>query len=67
MILVRIKPEAPTRAPAIIKPLFIRTKPVAAAAIPEYEFNNEITTGISAPPIGIVIVMPNIADIRIIA
>jgi hypothetical protein len=29
-----------------------------AAAIPEYEFNREITTGISAPPMGITEVIP---------
>ena len=29
-------------------------KPIPAAAQPEYEFSIEITTGISAPPIGII-------------
>ena len=63
IILVSISPDAPTSAPAIINPLFIKTNPVAEAAIPEYEFNREITTGMSAPPIGIVRVMPMTADI----
>ena len=62
IIFVSISPDAPTSAPAIINPLFIKTKPVAEAAIPEYEFNREITTGISAPPIGIVSVIPINAD-----
>ena len=35
MMFVRINPEAPTKAPEIIRPLFIRTNPVAAAATPE--------------------------------
>ena len=50
--LVRINPEAPTRDPAIISILFPNTKPVADAASPEYEFSSAITTGMSAPPIG---------------
>ena len=29
-----------------------KTKPVAAAAMPEYELSNDMTTGISAPPMG---------------
>ena len=55
-------PEAPTNAPDIIRPLFMRTNPVADAAIPEYELRRDITTGISAPPIGIVSVTPKIAE-----
>ena len=61
IICVRINPDAPTNAPLIIKALFINTNPVAAAATPEYEFSNDITTGISAPPIGMVKVIPIIA------
>ncbi len=61
-ILVNINPDAPTRAPDIISPLFIKTNPVAAAATPEYELSREITTGMSAPPIGMVRVMPINAD-----
>ncbi len=49
---VRIKPAAPTIDPAIIKTVLPTTNPVNAAAIPDNEFNNETTTGISAPPIG---------------
>ena len=45
----------------------IRTKPVAEAATPEYEFNNEMTTGISAPPIGMVNVIPINAEMAMIA
>jgi hypothetical protein len=57
---VKISPEAPTRDPLIIRALLLIKNPVAAAAIPEYEFRREITTGISAPPIGIVRPIPKI-------
>ena len=57
---VKINPEAPTRDPLIIRALLLIKNPVAAAAIPEYEFKREITTGISAPPIGIVSPTPRI-------
>src|SRR3989304_7569295 len=53
IILVSIKPEAPTNAPHIMRILLLRTKPVAAAATPEQEFSKEMTLGISAPAIGI--------------
>ena len=46
----------------IINAVFSRVNPIPAAAHPEYEFNIEITTGISAPPIGIIIKTPNIND-----
>ena len=54
-------PDAPTSEPEMIKALFCSTKPVAHAASPEYEFNSEMTTGISAPPIGKTLVMPSSA------
>ena len=38
----------------IIKAVFSNVKPIPAAAQPEYEFSIDITTGISAPPIGII-------------
>ena len=37
-----MSPEAPTNAPLIIRALLPKTNPVAAAAIPEYEFNKDI-------------------------
>ena len=52
MIKVRTSPEAPTRHPATINAVFEITIPAKAAATPDNEFNNEITTGISPPPIG---------------
>ena len=50
----RIAPDEPTKAPVIINAVFSRVNPIPAAAQPEYEFYIEITTGISAPPIGII-------------
>ena len=59
MIFVRIKPLAPTRAPATISTLLSMTKPAAQAAKPEKLLRSAITTGISAPPIGTTNKMPN--------
>ncbi|GIU92868.1 MAG: hypothetical protein KatS3mg011_1774 [Acidimicrobiia bacterium] len=63
MIRVRISPEAPTRAPETISTLEPITNPAAEAAIPDSELRNEITTGMSAPPIGRVPVTPTIRPI----
>ena len=52
MMNVRIKPDAPTREPAMMSAEFPMINPVNAAAIPESELSNETTTGMSAPPIG---------------
>ena len=59
--LVRIAPEAPTRAPAMIRTGLPRTKPAIATAMPVNELSSEMTTGMSAPPIGSVIVTPKIS------
>ena len=61
MSLVRIAPEAPTSAPAMISTGLPITKPAIAAAVPVNEFSREMTTGMSAPPIGRTIVMPKIS------
>ena len=42
----------------IINAVFPSVKPIPAAAQPEYELSIETTTGISAPPIGIIIKNP---------
>ena len=49
---VSIVPDAPTSMPLTISTLFDSSKPVAAAASPVNAFSSEITTGMSAPPIG---------------
>src|ERR1044071_3119259 len=41
--------------------------PIPAAAQPEYEFSIEITTGISAPPIGMMISTPNSSAAAVMA
>ena len=52
MSIVSSVPEAPTSAPATIRTLLWSTKPAADAASPVNAFRSEITTGMSAPPIG---------------
>ena len=48
----RMNPDAPSSAPAMISTLLPIANPVAAEASPAYEFSSEMTTGMSAPPIG---------------
>ncbi len=57
--LVRMPPDAPTSAPAMIRASFPITKPAIATAVPVNAFSSEITTGMSAPPMGSTIVTPN--------
>ena len=59
----KIAPEEPTKAPVIINAVFSKVKPIPAAAQPEYELSIEITTGISAPPIGMISKKPIKKDI----
>ena len=49
--------------PVIINAVFSKVNPIPAAAQPEYELSIEITTGISAPPIGIINKKPIKKDI----
>ena len=42
-------------------------KPMPAAAHPEYEFNIDTTTGISAPPIGMMINTPSASAASVMA
>ncbi len=58
---VRIVPEEPTRVPATISATLSRAKPAAAAERPVKAFSSEITTGMSAPPIGSTTRLPRIA------
>ena len=55
-------PEAPTSMPATIRTLFCSSKPPAATARPVKAFSSEITTGMSAPPIGSTNRTPNSSD-----
>ncbi len=50
--LVRIEPDAPTIMPATIIAVLFSAKPAAAADNPVSALSSEMTTGMSAPPIG---------------
>ena len=50
--LVRIEPDAPTIMPATIMAVLSSASPAAAAESPVSALSSEITTGMSAPPIG---------------
>ena len=67
IIVVSSVPEAPTSIPLTIRTFECSTKPVAAAANPVNAFRSEITTGMSAPPIGSTNTTPNRAATRIAA
>src|ERR1700744_620397 len=58
MMYDRIAPDEPTSEPAMISIGLFSEKPMPAAAQPEYEFSIDTTTGMSAPPIGLMISTP---------
>ena len=58
---VRIEPDAPTSMPATIMAMLLSAIPVIAADKPVNAFKSEITTGMSAPPIGRTIMLPSTA------
>ena len=60
-------PEAPTSIPATMSTVESSTKPVAEAARPVNAFRSEITTGMSAPPIGSTNITPNTSARRMSA
>ena len=66
MMNVNMRPEAPTREPAIMSTELPMMNPVNAAAIPERELSKDTTTGISAPPIGRTSMIPRIHEIPMI-
>src|ERR1700674_2431213 len=59
MMYERIAPDDPTNDPAMISIGLFSEKPIPAAAQPEYELSMDTTTGISAPPIGMMISTPS--------
>src|ERR1700758_3614827 len=59
MMYDRIAPDEPTSEPAMISIALFSEKPMPAAAQPEYEFSIDPTTGMSAPPIGMMISTPS--------
>ncbi len=58
---VRIEPEAPTIMPATISAGLLSAMPVAAADSPVKALSIEITTGMSAPPMGSTTALPSSA------
>ena len=56
---VRIIPAAPTSAPPIMSAWLPIVNPAMAAAMPENELSSEMTTGMSAPPMGSTAVTPS--------
>ena len=61
--LVRIEPDAPTIMPATISAVLSSASPMAAADKPVAAFSSEITTGMSAPPIGSTTSSPSTDDV----
>ncbi len=61
MRFVRIEPDAPTIMPATISAVLLSAMPAAAADRPVNALSSEITTGMSAPPIGSTIRLPSAA------
>ena len=59
MMYERIAPDEPTSEPAMISIGLFSEKPMPAAAQPEYELSIDTTTGMSAPPIGMMISTPS--------
>ena len=58
---VRIEPEAPTMMPPTISATLSSAMPAAAADRPVKALSSEITTGMSAPPIGSTNMLPSSA------
>jgi len=54
MMMARMRPLDPSRAPAVIRSLLSNAKPIATAESPAYEFRIAMTVGMSAPPIGMI-------------
>ena len=57
--LVRIEPDAPTIMPATIIAVLFSANPAAAADNPVIALSSEMTTGMSAPPIGSTTIRPS--------
>lgn len=56
---VRIEPEAPTIMPATIIAVLFKANPAAAADSPVIALSSEMTTGMSAPPMGNTTIRPS--------
>ena len=59
--IVRMVPDDPTRVPATISAVLSSAMPAAAAESPVKALSSEMTTGMSAPPIGNTTIVPSAA------
>ncbi|VVE56582.1 hypothetical protein PCO31111_05132 [Pandoraea communis] len=66
MMYERIAPDEPTSEPAMMSIGLFSEKPMPAAAQPEYEFSIDTTTGMSAPPIGMMMSTPSTKAMAVI-
>ena len=64
---VRIVPDAPTSVPATMSSWLPRVNPAMATASPVYALRSEITTGMSAPPMGMTSATPKARASSVIA
>ena len=55
-------PEAPTSVPATMSRVLFSVKPDAATARPVKELSREMSTGVSAPPMGSTKMAPSASD-----
>ncbi len=63
-LIIRVSnvPDAPTSVPATMSSVLLRVKPDAATAKPVKAFNREMSTGVSAPPMGSTKIAPRTSD-----
>mmetsp|Transcript_3340 Transcript_3340/g.11582 ORF Transcript_3340/g.11582 Transcript_3340/m.11582 type:complete len:273 (-) Transcript_3340:1736-2554(-) len=64
---LRMRPEAPMRAPMVVRSGLLSTKPSAHRAQPLYELRTVMTTGVSADPMASVMSAPSTAAIPPVA
>ena len=63
-LIIRVSsvPDAPTRVPATMSRVLSRVKPDAATARPVKALSREMSTGVSAPPMGSTKIAPSASD-----
>ena len=63
-LIIRVSsvPEAPTSVPATMSKVLFKVKPEAATARPVKALSSEMSTGVSAPPMGSTKMAPNTSD-----
>jgi len=63
-LIIRVSrvPEAPTNVPATMSSVLLSVNPDAATARPVKAFKSEMSTGVSAPPMGSTKMAPSASD-----